>query len=173
MTSRPRPPLDPADLERFALRYVGRYAVSRAGLARYLARKIAERGWAGEAAPPIEALVRRFAELGYVDDRALAEARGRSLARKGYGERRLTQALDALGIEPPDARAARAQAREAAWETALRFAERRRIGPFASDRPDPAAHRRAFAAMVRAGHAIDDIKQILACSPGDVPIREN
>ena len=172
MTSRPRPPLNPGDLEGLALRYAGRYAVSRAGLARYLMRKIAERGWLGEGAPPIEALVRRFAELGYVDDRALAEARGRSLARKGYGERRLTQTLDALGIEAPDAQTARARAREAAWETALRFAERRKIGPFASESADPAQRRRAFAAMVRAGHAIDDIKRILACSPGDVPIRD-
>jgi hypothetical protein len=49
--TRPRRPLDPlerADLERFALRYVERYATTRGRLADYLKRKIRERGWGEE-----------------------------------------------------------------------------------------------------------------------------
>ncbi|HYZ48955.1 MAG TPA: RecX family transcriptional regulator, partial [Sphingomonas sp.] len=41
-------PLDAPALERFALRYVERYATTRARLADYLSRKLRERGWAGE-----------------------------------------------------------------------------------------------------------------------------
>lgn len=164
-----RPPLDSAALERFALAYVSRYATSRAKLGDYLKRKIAERGWDGEEAPPIEAIVSRFAELGYVDDRTLAEARGRALAARGYGARRLNQALGALGISGADAEGARQQAGEDAWRTALRFAERRRIGPYARTRPDEAARRRAFGAMIRAGHAPEHVRRIVDASPGDVP----
>jgi regulatory protein len=166
---RARPPLDAGALERLALHYVGRYATSRAKLADYLRRKIGERGWEGESAAPVEAIVRRFAELGYVDDKAIAEARGRSLSTRGYGARRLGQALNALGIGEEDGAGARNQAVEGAWETALRFARRRRFGPFAEKPADEAARRRAFGAMIRAGHAPNDIRRILAAAPGVVP----
>jgi regulatory protein len=165
-----RPPLDSAALERLALSYVGRYATSRAKLRDYLKRKIAERGWGEEeGAPPVDAIVARFTELGYVDDRALAEARGRSLAARGYGARRLGQTLGALGISEADADGARRQAEEDAWRTALRFAERRRFGPYALDVPDEAARRRAFGAMIRAGHALEHVRRILDAPPGIVP----
>lgn len=164
-----RPPLDNAALERLALSYVGRYATSRARLADYLRRKLAERGWAGDEHPPIEAIVARFAELGYVDDRALAEARGRALTARGYGARRLGMALGALGIAEADGAEARQAAIDEAWETALRFARRRGFGPFADRSPDEAGRRRAFGAMVRAGHAPSHARLILSRQPGDVP----
>ena len=164
-----RPPLDAAALERLALAYVGRYATSRARLGDYLRRKIAERGWDGEGAPPTDAIVSRFAELGYVDDRAMAEARGRSLAARGYGARRLTQALGILGISEDDGEGARRQAGEDAWATALRFAERRRLGPYAREQADERGRRRAFGAMIRAGHAPEHVRRILDAAPGDVP----
>jgi regulatory protein len=160
-------------LERFALSYVGRYATSRAKLHAYLKRKIGERGWAGEGDPPFDAIVLRFVDLGYVDDRALAESRGRALAARGYGVRRLGQTLGALGIEESDAGSAKLQAMEDAWETALRFARRRRFGPFAVREPDERDRQRAFGAMIRAGHAPNDIRKILACAPGDVPERDS
>ena len=168
-----RPPLDSDGLERLALAYVSRFATSRARLRDYLCRKLDERGWAGgegeNGAEAAATLVERFAGLGYVDDRALAEARARSLARKGYGARRLAGALTALGIAGEDAETARRQAEDGAWEAALRFAERRHIGPFAPSVPDEAARRRAFAAMMRAGHSFDCTKRILESAPGDVP----
>jgi regulatory protein len=165
----PPPPLDAARLERLALAYVSRYATSRAKLRDYLKRKLAERGWAGEEPPPIEALVARFDQLGYVDDRALAEARGRALAARGYGARRLGQTLGALGISQEDGAAARGQAEEEAWRTALRFAERRRLGPYAREAGDERAYRRAFGAMIRAGHGVDHVRRILAAKIGDLP----
>src|SRR5436190_1265675 len=88
-----RPPLDAAGLERLGLFYAGRYATTRTKLADYLRRKVRERGWIGAGAPPVEALVERFAGLGYVDDAAFAEAKAGSLLRRGYGENRVAQAL--------------------------------------------------------------------------------
>jgi regulatory protein len=167
-----RPPLDRQALERLALAYVARYATSRAGLRRYLRRKLAERGWAGEAPPDEEGVAERFAELGYVDDRVIAEARGRSLKRRGYGAGRLAGALGGLGIAAGDAEPVLAAAREAAWETALRFAERRRFGPFATLPVDEAGRRRALAAMIRAGHSPDVARKIIAAAPGFVPHRD-
>jgi regulatory protein len=163
---RARPALDQPALERLALGYAGRYATSRAKLADYLRRKLAERGWTGEGDPPVAAIVARFAELGYVDDRALADAKARALGARGYGERRLAAALGGLGIGEDDARDARESAGEAAWATALRYAERKRIGPFSDHVADEKQRRRAFGAMMRAGHSVDHARRILAAAPG-------
>src|SRR3954451_19657369 len=81
-------PLDTERLRELALRYVGKYATTRAKLRQYLVRKIRERGWHG-AAPDLERLAGRFAELGLIDDAAYALAKSRSLSARGYGKRRL------------------------------------------------------------------------------------
>ena len=164
--NRNTPFTESAGLERCALRYVERYATTRGKLASYLRRKIRERGWEGEGDVPIDALVDRFAALGYVDDQAFAEMRTVSMTRRGYGKRRIDAALQAAGIAredlaQPDEEAASQQAIAAA----LNFAKRRRIGPFGPETNDPVAARRAFAAMVRAGHTIDMIRKIL--DPGN------
>lgn len=166
---KPRPPLDGESLERLALFYVGRYATTTAKLASYLRRKVQERGWNGEETLPIEALVQRFCELGYIDDGAFAAARATSLQRSGYGERRVAQALRAAGIGEEAAAAARAQSRDGALAAALRFAERRRIGPYASEAADRPAREKAFAAMMRAGHPLDLARRIVSARPGEVP----
>lgn len=159
-------PLDAAALERLALHYAGRYATTRARLAAYLRRKLGERGWDGDGAAPVEALVERFAGLGYVDDQGYARARAASLARRGYGERRLGIALKIAGIAEEDAGPVRAEAREGAEAAALEFARRRRIGPFAVARPDADQRRRWLAAMLRAGHPMDVSRAVIDVEPG-------
>ena len=170
---RARPPLDRGGLERLALHYAGRYATTRAKLSAYLVRKLRERGWAEEAEPPIPALVERFAELGYIDDQAFASARTASLQRRGYGGRRIDQALRAAGIAEEDGAPARVVAEDGAWAAALRFAERKRIGPYAAEPLDRPARQRAFAAMVRAGHQMDTIRRVLDAAPGEIPNPDN
>ena len=85
-------PLDSARLQELALAYVARFATSAAKLEAYLKRKLRERGWDGDGEPDIAALVRRYVELGYVDDEAFARARSGGLLRRGYGARRVGQA---------------------------------------------------------------------------------
>jgi regulatory protein len=166
---KPRPPLDEEGLERLALFYAGRYATTRAKLKSYLDRKVRERGWTGAGGPPIDRLIERMAALGYVDDRAFALAKAASLSRRGYGERRVGQALQAAGIEEEDAGPARDEARGGAMAAALRFAERRRLGPFAEAAGDRAAREKGAAAMLRAGHPPDLVRRIVNASPGEIP----
>jgi regulatory protein len=165
---KPRPPLDAESLEQLALHYVGRYSTTRAKLRSYLVRKVRERGWEGDA-PEMESLVERLAELGYVDDRAFADARGAAFQRRGYGERRLDQALKAAGIEEKDSEDARASARETALEAALRFAQRKRIGPYAVADSDRESRQKAFSAMLRAGHSVDVTRRVVNCGRGEIP----
>lgn len=167
--NKPRPPLDRCALEERALAYAGRYATSRAKLAAYLHRKLRERGWDGPGDPPVEDIVGRMAALGYVDDRAFAAARAASFGRRGFGVRRLGQALRAAGIEDEDAAEARALAEAGGWQAALRYAERRRIGPFATAETDRAGRDRALAAMLRAGHPIGLARLLVQARPGEIP----
>ncbi|MGI8931464.1 MAG: regulatory protein RecX [Sphingomicrobium sp.] len=162
---KPRPPLNRARLDELALHYVGRFATSRAKLAAYLTRKIRERGWDGEL-PDIPALVDRLARLGYVDDRAFALAKSRSLTSRGYGAGRVRQALHIAGIGDEEAVEARDHASARSVDAALHFARRRRIGPYASVAAEPEERHRALGAMIRAGHDFALAKVIVALDPG-------
>jgi len=161
------PPLDPAGLERLALRYCERYATTRARLAFYLARKLRERGWADDSPPPVEAIVARMAALNYVDDRAFAAMRGAALTRRGLGERRVAGDLRAAGITEDDSVEARGAARENAFAAALRYAERRRIGPFAAAPADRPGREKHLAALLRAGHPLDLARRLAFAAPGE------
>ena len=97
-----RPPLDQHKLEELALRYVERFATTRARLRDYLRRKLRERGWKGDADPDLAAIADKFASLGYVDDAAYALNKARSLSGRGYGKRRLVQKLRVAGVEDAD-----------------------------------------------------------------------
>lgn len=163
---RPIPPLDAASLERLALRYVERFATTRGKLSDYLRRKIRERGWEGAAADPA-ALVERFAELGYVNDRLFAESKASSMARRGLGARRVNEALRHAGIEADDAEAVAPQVAARRGETAIAFARRKRIGPFAAAPADRALQAKQVAAMVRGGHSPDLAWKIARMAPGE------
>src|SRR6478735_8347806 len=128
-------PLDPTKLEELALAYVARFATSAAKLERYLVRKLRERGWDGQREPDLAALVGRYVALGYIDDAAYARSKGGSLLRRGYGPRRVRQALAEAGIGEATRAEARASA-AAERRAALALARKRGFGPFG---PAPAA----------------------------------
>ena len=143
-----------------ALSYAGRYATTQAKLKHYLKRKLRTRGWAGEDEPAVDALVARLAELRYIDDEAFAQARTRDLLRRGYGARRVAQALHHAGVDreevdipPPSEAETRA--------AALSFARKRRLGPFASEPPDQRTREKQLAALVRAGHDFDAARALI------------
>lgn len=157
-------PLDPARLEELALAYVARFATTAAKLDRYLARKLRERGWSGDGEPPVAALVARFVAAGYVDDAGYARSKTGSLLRRGYGARRIAQALNEAGIGMAireDLRAGDAAQRGAA----LVMARKRGFGPFGADLqagPDwPRRRERQLAAMLRAGHPMDSARVLV------------
>lgn len=171
----PPAPLDAQRLEELALAYVARFATSAGRLAAYCRRKLRERGYAGAqdgAAPPdIDAMVERFIAKGYVDDASYARVKTGGLLRRGYGARRVDQALraDAIGETLREAVApGEADRREAA----AAYARRRRLGPFARDglaAPDPRAREKQLAALLRAGHDPGHARRVLAArSPGEL-----
>lgn len=163
---RPPQPLDARRLEELALTYVGRFATSRAKLVRYLDRKVRERGWEGEPAPDLDRMAERLASLGYVDDAAYAVSKARTLSGRGYGLRRVGQALFAAGIGEEEGVEARSLAHDNRVEAALKLARRRRIGPFANVAPDGPGREKAMAAMLRGGHGFALSRAIVDLAPG-------
>ena len=161
------PPLNEAKLQELALSYVGRFASTRAKLRTYLARKLRERGWSGDREPDLAALADRFAECGFIDDAAYALSKAQDLTGRGYGKRRVAEKLRVAGVEEADSEAARDHAQSEAVAAALRFAERRRLGPFAREKPgDRSERERGIAALVRAGHPFGLARAIVEMEPG-------
>jgi len=159
-TRREPKPLDAARLDELALTYVARFATSAAKLERYLRRKLRERGWEGEREPDLAALVSRYVELGYVDDAAFARAKSGGLLRRGYGPRRVGEALREAGIEE----AIREEVRPgegAERRAALAMARKRGFGPFGRESIDRERRQKQIAAMLRAGHPLDSAREMV------------
>ncbi|KMS60184.1 regulatory protein RecX [Novosphingobium barchaimii LL02] len=170
------PPLNPVRLEELALAYVARFATTQAKLRLYLQRKARERGWdgddanGGEVFGALEELVGRYAEKGYVDDAAWAKMKAGSLLRRGYGARRVGEALGQAGVNE-DLRAEQRPGLGEQRRAALVLARRRRFGPFAVQRGDsevdPKLHDKQLAAMLRAGHPLDIARRIVESDDAD------
>lgn len=157
-------PLDAARLEELALTYVARFATSRARLERYLRRKVRERGWHEDGEPPVAELAGRLVAAGYVDDAAFARAKASGLLRRGYGMRRVDQALAEAGVdlEPGSGLDGQGRPGEALQrEAALKMARKRRFGPFGGEPPDRARREKQIAAMLRAGHPLDSARELI------------
>lgn len=163
---RPLPPLDQEKLQELALSYVSKYSTTRAKLCSYLKRKVQKRGWSGNCQPDFEKVANRFAKLGYINEEAYALGKSLSLSARGYGKRRLLEKLRQDGVDDADAAAAHVHADEQGLEAALRFAERRRIGPFSSFSADPRQRQKWVGAMVRAGHSFTLARTISTMTPG-------
>ena len=162
-------PLDSTRLEELAVAYVARFATTAARLETYLSRKLRERGWAGDDEPPVGVLVEKFVARGYIDDAVYGRAKANDLTARGYGARRVAQALHHAGVDEEirDSVMPNLAARRGA---ALAYARKRRFGPYAAGRADDevdggeAAQRlreKQLAAMVRAGHDFDAARVVL------------
>jgi regulatory protein len=114
-------------------------------------------------------LVERFAASGYVDDAGYALSKSRSLLSRGYGKQRVEQSLRVAGVGDDDGAEARAHADQEAVTAALRYARRKRIGPYAAAQADMAARQKALAAMVRAGHNFTLSRAVIDLPAGEEP----
>ena len=171
---RPRPPLDPATFRALAVHYVGRYATTQARLKQYLERKLRERGWNDSLPrPDLQEMVSEFARLGYVDDDLFASARVTSLLKRGYGANRLKIALRHAGISADKAASAARIDTDSAFQAAMTFARRKRLGPFGPPLDEARVRNRAVAAFVRAGHSYEIVRKILEIDSADGNFADN
>ena len=158
-----------------AVNYLGRYASSRHKLRQILQRfastKLADYD-AEDVATAIQQTIDRCSQLGYLDDRQFAVAVARSQRRHGRSESLIRQRLRQHALCDDIISGALAEADKNSangdLQAAIRFAQRRRLGPFAQrhgshhQRLDaPKWKQRDLGAMARAGFSIAISKQII------------
>ena len=154
---------DARSLHNAALAHLARYAATRAGLTRVLARRVERwarasaddadsvQAAAAAARATIAGIVARLAEAGAVSDAAFAQSRARSLARSGRSRRAIGVHLAKAGVPaelladaaPPN------ETRELA--AALIHARKRRLGPWRTAPATPDTMRRELGNLARAG----------------------
>ena len=155
-------PLDARRLDEMAVAYVARFATSAAKLDAYLRRKLRERGWEDQDDPPLAAIVAKCVAAGYVDEAAFAHAKSGALLRRGYGMRRIGEALGAAGVAEPLRREVRASAgARIQRNAALAMARKRRFGPFGPGELDRASREKQVGALLRAGHPLDSARELV------------
>ena len=168
--------ITPTSLDNAALFYLQRFASSAANLRRVLLRRIdkAARLMEDEEAAEtlrtqgsdwVDALIERYRSSGLLDDATYAEARARSLHRRGAPLKAIAYGLRTKGVDADTASETLDRLREehpdADLSAALAFARRRRLGPF---RPAElrAQHRdKDLATMGRAGFSYELARKVV------------
>ena len=159
----------PEALERSALYYLERYDSSSGHLRRLLRRKIALSASVHgtdpeEGAVAVERLIARLFGLGLLDDNRYARERVRGLRARGTSAAMIRAKLRAKALPAQTIDAALAESAGNAAEhdllAALRYARRRRLGPFRSG--ERAARReRDLAALGRQGFDYETARRII------------
>jgi regulatory protein len=166
-----KPPKSPTPerLEKAAYAYLERYAASREGVRKVLMRRVERAARAGiadreEATASVDAVLAKLAAKGLLDDKVYAEGLAGSLARRGMARGRIAERLKLKGV----AREEIAAALEAVDETgdddrarAIRWAKKKRLGPFGDPAKRAARRMRDIAALARAGFALDLARKIV------------
>lgn len=118
-------------------------------------RKLRERGWEGADEPDLAGIVQRFVDLGYIDDAQFAQVKADGLLRRGYGNRRIAQALGHAGIDQETVEDVKGD-----WASvklaALVMVRKKRFGPFGARPLDQATRQKQIHSIVRAGHGFKE-----------------
>lgn len=166
----------PEYLERAALHYLERYASSRANLRRVLLGKVERSARTHgtdrqEGARSVEVLLDRLARAGYLDDAEYARGRARTLHRAGHSAAAIRMKLRQKGVDDDTVGAAletlqdEAEAPELA--AALRYARKRRLGPYRPDASREANAERDMAALARKGFSPDLCRRVIGADDLD------
>ncbi len=162
-----------AGLEAAALFYLERFASSAENLRRVLMRKVdrAARHFGddpAEGSALVDRLIERYQASGLLDDRLYAEAKSRSLFRRGGSTRAIRQHLAARGVAAEVVDAALTELREQAdcgedpdLAAAHAYARRRRLGPYRPPEARAAERHRDLAALGRAGFPFDVARAVV------------
>jgi regulatory protein len=162
-------------LETAAFAYLERYASSVETLRRVLMRRVERAVRAGaieraEGKSRADDVVARLQARRLLDDTAYAEARARSLSRQGRSRAIIARRLAAKGVARATVESALdglAADGETDLAAAVRYARRRRLGPFRAAAERAERRERDLAALGRAGFSYEIASRVVdAETPG-------
>ncbi|MBP5858195.1 RecX family transcriptional regulator [Marivibrio halodurans] len=179
-------PATPERLEKAAYHYLERFATSAENLRRVLMRRVDRSALLhdtdrAEGARAVDRIIARFQEVGLLDDTAYAQARAASLHRQGKGVRAIRRTLMQKGVETAEIDTAlstlaedialetgadpgageRADHRTTDMAAAIRYARRRRIGPYRAAEMREASRARDLAALGRQGFDYETARRVV------------
>lgn len=154
----PKPPT-PERLEKAALAYLERYAASREGVRKVLMRRVERAARAGiaerdVATAAVDKVLEKLAAKGLLDDRLYAEGLAASLARRGLARGRIAERLKLKGVAREEIASALGAVDDSGDDDsarAIRWAKKKRLGPFGDPAKRAARRMRDIAALARAG----------------------
>lgn len=167
------PELTSERLNQLALRYVSRYAASRAMLERVLKNHVTKyvRAVAGVSPVSFTASVRAILDkaekLGWVNDRELASAILREAKRAGFSKQKTAQKLYAKGIGREmanDVLAAHFADADEEAQAALIFARAKKLGPYNPKRKADdmkTIYKKDLAKLCRAGFPLSIARKVM------------
>lgn len=161
--------VNPQSLERWAVRHLDRYSSSASNLRSVLLRRIrrveqAQDESFPEASSWIDATVADLVARGYLDDRKYARSLATNMRERGNSARRIESQLSSKGVSRALAREIVDEVSGAGGEiaAALRYAKRRRLGPYRLDLETRKERReRDLSALGRSGFSYDIASRII------------
>ncbi len=180
---------DPESLSRAAYWYLERFATSAENLRRVLMRRVEKAARApgaqdsdrGDGAAAIDDIIKRLVRDGLLDDAAYAEARVRSMRAAGKPAKAIKWALAGKGVAAEvaeqavatiDAETAR-EGEDANFRAAVKFAKRRRLGPYRDPEKRDACRQKDLAALARAGFGYGLAERIIKADSAAEPAEED
>lgn len=170
-------------LQNAAMAYLSRFASSSENLRRIMMRRItkscAYHGEdEGQYIPLLDDLIERYIESGLLDDAAYARGVAVSQRRRGASKRMITAKLKQKGLTTEQVETALEQANaelldehddnpeglSAETLSAMKFARRRRIGPYRRDNRQD-YRQKDLAALGRAGFSYETARQVIEWAP--------
>jgi regulatory protein len=150
--ARPKGPLEPAELEALALRYLNRFDCSVQKLRTHLRQTIRRRGGDREELERrLEALLERYQASGVLNDERFAGNLAERLKTRGSSHRAIVQKLRQRGVSSVVADASVSRSPGAELEAARAYVRRRRLGPHRPEAERQENRRRDLAALARQG----------------------
>jgi regulatory protein len=149
-------PLEPAELEEAALRYLDRFDCSSAKLRAHIGTLISRRGGDGATLRRhLEHLVERYRSSGLLDDARFARNLSERLKSRGASRRAIVEKLRVRGVPTAVAEEAVPRSDEGELESARAYVKRRRLGPFRPEDDRARYRHKDLAALARAGFGRD------------------
>lgn len=161
--------VNPQSLERWAVQHLDRYSSSTSNLRSVLLRRVRRVELAQEESFPeasdwIDATVADLVARGFLDDRKYARALVVTMRERGNSARKIESQLGSKGVPWAIAREVVDEVSGKGGErtAAIRYARRRRLGPFRFDADVRKERRqRDIAAMGRSGFSYDIASRII------------
>lgn len=155
-------------LKNVALYYLQRFESSRGNLQKVLMKRITEYAYQNpdydksEALEWVEELLNDFEGYGYINDGRYAEIKIRDYVNAGKSLRYIQGKLQQKGIDTNVVENILEEQEYDAWEVALKFAKKKRIGPYRLDAESRSENRQKdMGALVRAGFDYDVTSRVL------------